>query len=156
MYKKKLTFRVHFFGKIQKWIIAWDHTDSFFVKETKNPKTDYNFSAKTACHMYIFRTISKETQKRRILRIRIQINPSNPRRERIYWIHNPFLDLPKKRKNPILDSESGLEFLPKKCTLSSFLVQFTNRGIFSSNTVCRWRDSWRYSMFEIRSPKGFA
>ena len=51
-------------------------------------------------------------QKRRILRIWIQINPLDP-----HWIHNPFLDFIKETKNPILDSESGLGFFPKKCTL---------------------------------------
>ena len=51
-------------------------------------------------------------QKQRILRIRIQINPLNPRRERIHWIHNPFLDFIKETKNPFLDSN-----FPKKCSL---------------------------------------
>ena len=77
----------------------------FSAKETKNSKTDF------------FESVPKETQKRRILRIRIQINPLNPRRERIHWIHNPFLNFTKGTNNPFLDSKSGLGFFPKKCTL---------------------------------------
>ena len=63
--------------------IAWDQTDSvlpkkqrirkesnrgfFSAKETKTPKTDffpgYDFSAKTACHMYFFWILSKRNAK---------------------------------------------------------------------------------------------
>ena len=41
----------------------------------------------------------------------------NPHRARIHWINNPFLDFAKEAKNPFLDSESGLGFFRKKCTL---------------------------------------
>ena len=108
---------VHFFGKSKngllreitrilflpkKQVIRKEFNRGFFsAKQRQNPKMDYDFSAKTACHMYFFESFPKETQKRRILRIRIQINPLNPRRERIHWIHNPFFwILPKKRKIP--------------------------------------------------------
>ena len=93
--------------------------DSFLRKKRKIQKRIFpgnDISAETACHTYFFESIPKETQKRQILRIRIQINPLNPRRERIHWIHNPFLDFTKETKNPFLDWESGLGFSPKKCT----------------------------------------
>mgnify|MGYP001793170065 CR=1 FL=1 len=94
----------------------------FSAKETKNPKPDFSratiLARRPLATCIFFKSLPKETQKRRILRIRIQINPLNPRRERIHWIHNPFLDFTKKTKNPFLDSESGLGFFPKKCTLS--------------------------------------
>ena len=72
---------------------------------------------RTLATCIFFESFPKKTQKRRILRILIQINPSNPRRERIHCIHNPFLDFTKEKKNPFLDSESGLGFFPKNCTL---------------------------------------
>ena len=85
--------RVHFFGKIQNRIIAWDYTDSFLrkikkirkginrglipAKETKNPKTGFPsiqivacFSAKTAYHMDFFRILSQRNTK--------VVNPKNP------------------------------------------------------------------------------
>ena len=65
-----------------------------------------------------FESFPKETQKSWIPRIRIRINPFNLHRVRIHWIHNPFLDFAKETKNPVLDSESGLGFFLKKCTLS--------------------------------------
>ena len=74
----------------------------FSAKETKNPKTDFSWATILAGRpltIYIFfESFPKETQKRRILRIRIQIIPLYPRCERIHWIHNHFLVLPKKRK----------------------------------------------------------
>ena len=42
----------------------------------------------------------------------------NLHRARIHWIQDPFLDFAKETKNPVLDSETGLGFFPKKCTLS--------------------------------------
>ena len=92
--KLTLSLWVHFFGKIQKWIIAWDHTDSFLpkkqkfrkeihrgffsAKETKNPKTDFSratiLARRPLVKCIFFESFSKETQKRQILRIRIQIH----------------------------------------------------------------------------------
>ena len=43
---------------------------------------------------------------------------------RIHWIHNPFLDFAKETKIPFLDSESGLGFFPKKCTLNKKIIIF--------------------------------
>ena len=143
-----VTPRVHFFGKIQNRIIAWDYTDSFLrkkqnirkgincelipAKETKNPKNGF-------FHLYslllvlllrplttwtFFESFPKETQKSWILRIRIRINPLNLHRVWIHWIHNPFLDFAKETINPNPDSESGLGFFPKKCT-----PNFRERGV---------------------------
>ena len=131
--------RVHFFGKIQKWIIAWDHTDSFLpkkqrirkeinhgffsAKETKNPKTEFSratilWQRPLATCIFFFESFPKEMQQRQILRIQIQINPLNPHHEQIHWIHNPFSDFTKETKSPFLDSKSGLGFFPKKYALN--------------------------------------
>ena len=47
------------------------------------------------------------------------VNLKNPdldliRRVWILWIHDPFLDLPKKRQNSFLDSEIRIWIFPKK------------------------------------------
>ena len=91
--RTSVTIRVHFFGKIQNRIIAWDCTDSFLgkkqkiwkginrglipAKETKNPKTDFYictanclFFVKTAYHMDFFRILSQRNTK--------VVNPKNP------------------------------------------------------------------------------
>ena len=78
--------------------------DSFLRKKRKIQKRIFPglrfTSAKTACLIHFFKSFPKETQKRRILRIRIQINPLEPLCERIHWIHYPFLDFIKETKNP--------------------------------------------------------
>ena len=95
--------------------------DSFLRKKRKIQKRIFPgatvLARRPLATCIFFESFPKETQKQRILRIRIQINPLNPRRERIHWIHNPFLDFTKEKKNPFLDSESGLGFFPKNCTL---------------------------------------
>ena len=133
---------MHFFGKIQNRIIAWDYTDSFLRKKQKirkgiNPCERKEKSKNGFSHLYsellvlvlrplttwiFFESFPKETQKSWILRIRIRINPLNLHRARIHWIHNLFWDFAKEIKNQFLDSESGLGFFSKKCTLN---VKFT-------------------------------
>ena len=79
--------------------------------------------------MYFSRVLSQRNTKVVILRIRIWINPLNLHRVRIHWIPNPFLDFAKETKNPFLNSESGLGFFPKKCTLLGFASR-TARDLF--------------------------
>ena len=45
-------------------------------------------------------------------------DPKNPPWVWILWIHDPFLDLPKKTRNPFVDSEVRIWIFPKKRTLS--------------------------------------
>ena len=99
----------------------------FFAKETKNPKKNFSRATTLAQRALVkcnfFESFPKETQKQRILRIRIQINPLNPRRERIHWIHNPFLDFTKETKKSLFGFRIRIRFFPKKCTLTFFLIQ---------------------------------
>ena len=76
------TLRAHFFGKIQKWIIAWDHTDYFCQRNKesekgliadsflRNKRKIYDFNSKTTCHMYFFWILSQRNAK--------ATNPENP------------------------------------------------------------------------------
>ena len=99
-----IELRVHFFGKNPKMDYCVRSHGFFFAKETKNPKKNFSRATTLAQRALVkcnfFESFPKETQKQRILRIRIQINPLNPRRERIHWIHNSFLNFTKETKNP--------------------------------------------------------
>ena len=65
------------------------------------------FVRKTACQKYFFQILSQnkrsadcESQKSGFA-----FDPKNPPRMWILWIHDSFLNLPKKTQNPFLDPE---------------------------------------------------
>ena len=88
-FNAKSNFRVHFFGKIQNMIIAWDCTD-FFPRKKQKIRKGINrrkkrkiqkrnfpsiqliacFSVKTTYHMDFFRILSQRNTK--------VVNPKNP------------------------------------------------------------------------------
>ena len=72
------------------------------------------FFRKTAWQKYFFQILFQKNAQ--------IVNLKNPdldliRRVWILWIHDPFLDLPKKTQNSFLDSEIRIWIFPKKRTL---------------------------------------
>ena len=89
------------------------------------------FVSKTACQNYFFQILS---QKKRLdcesQKSRCGFDPKNPPRVWILWIHDPFLDLPPKMQNPLLDSEFRIRIFPKKRTLNQQESNFARAAYF--------------------------
>ena len=76
------------------------------------------FFWKTTSQKYFFQILSQKNAQILNLKNPDMYYPKNPPWMWILWIHDPFLDLPKKNANPFLDSETRIWIFPKKRTLS--------------------------------------
>ena len=89
------------------------------------------FVSKTACQNYFF---SNPFPKKRLdcesQNSRCGFDPKNPPRVWILWIHDPFLDLPPKMQNPLLDSDFRIRIFPKKRTLNQQESNFARAAYF--------------------------
>ena len=56
------------------------------------------FFRKTACQKYFFQILSQKNVQIVNVKNPVIVNPWNPPWVWILWIHDPFLDLPKKRE----------------------------------------------------------
>ena len=77
------------------------------------------FDRKTACNFFQILFAShppppKNHSEWDFQKSRFGFDSKNPPREWILWIHDPFLDLPKKAKKPFLDSEILILIFLKK------------------------------------------
>ena len=95
------------------------------------------FCGKTACQKYFFQIVSKKTKTLSCdsQKSRFGVDPKNPPRVWTLWIHDPFLDLPQKRKIQFWTWKSGFRFSPKNAPTNS---------IFSSSS-----DASTYFLFLI-------
>ena len=70
------------------------------------------FVRKTACQKYFFQILSQKKKNREIVNLKIWSDKSTQSVDWFLWIHDSFLDLPKRRQNTSLDSEIKVWIFP--------------------------------------------